>query len=42
MSTAAKADGRWDAAYAGGKDAQVPQDFLDALTPRSRADATRP
>jgi uncharacterized protein YdeI (YjbR/CyaY-like superfamily) len=30
---AAKADGRWDAAYAGGKDAQVPQDFLDALTP---------
>lgn len=29
---AAKADGRWDAAYAGGKDAQVPQDFLDALT----------
>ncbi|RYI22859.1 MAG: hypothetical protein EON48_07940 [Acetobacteraceae bacterium] len=32
---AAKADGRWDAAYAGGKDAQVPQDFLDALTPRA-------
>lgn len=30
---AAKADGRWDAAYAGAKDAQVPQDFLDALTP---------
>lgn len=30
---AAKADGRWDVAYAGGKDAQVPQDFLDALTP---------
>ncbi len=30
---AAKADGRWDAAYAGGKDAQVPKDFLDALTP---------
>lgn len=29
---AAKADGRWDAAYAGGKDAEVPQDFLDALT----------
>lgn len=29
---AAKADGRWDVAYAGGKDAQVPQDFLDALT----------
>jgi uncharacterized protein YdeI (YjbR/CyaY-like superfamily) len=32
---AAKADGRWDAAYAGGKDAQVPQDFLDALTPEA-------
>jgi uncharacterized protein YdeI (YjbR/CyaY-like superfamily) len=31
----AKADGRWDAAYAGGKDAQVPQDFLDALTPEA-------
>ena len=31
----AKADGRWDAAYAGGKDAQVPQDFLDALTPKA-------
>jgi uncharacterized protein YdeI (YjbR/CyaY-like superfamily) len=30
---AAKADGRWDAAYAGGKHAEVPQDFLDALTP---------
>jgi uncharacterized protein YdeI (YjbR/CyaY-like superfamily) len=27
---AAKADGRWDAAYAG-KDFEVPQDFLDAL-----------
>ena len=34
---AAKADGRWDAAYAGGKDAQVPQDFLDALTPAAAA-----
>ena len=32
---AAKADGRWDAAYAGGKDAEVPQDFLDALTPEA-------
>jgi uncharacterized protein YdeI (YjbR/CyaY-like superfamily) len=32
---AAKADGRWDAAYAGGRDAQVPQDFLDALTPKA-------
>ena len=29
---AAKADGRWDAAYAGSKDAEVPQDFIDALT----------
>lgn len=28
---AAKADGRWDAAYAG-KDFEVPRDFLDALT----------
>lgn len=34
---AAKADGRWDAAYAGGKDAKVPQDFLDALTPKAAA-----
>ncbi len=34
---AAKADGRWDAAYAGGNDAQVPQDFLDALTPAAAA-----
>lgn len=34
---AAKADGRWGAAYAGGKDAQVPQDFLDALTPAATA-----
>lgn len=34
---AAKADGRWDAAYAGGKEAQVPQDFLDALTPAAAA-----
>jgi uncharacterized protein YdeI (YjbR/CyaY-like superfamily) len=34
---AAKADGRWEAAYAGGKDAQVPQDFLDALTPAAAA-----
>ena len=32
---AAKADGRWDAAYAGGKNAQVPQDFLNALTPEA-------
>lgn len=38
--TAAKADGRWDAAYAGGKDAQVPQDFLDALTRNPKAAET--
>lgn len=30
---AAKIDGRWNAAYAGGTEAQVPRDFLDALTP---------
>jgi uncharacterized protein YdeI (YjbR/CyaY-like superfamily) len=34
---AAKADGRWDTAYAGGKDAQVPQDFLDALARNQQA-----
>lgn len=28
---AAKRDGRWDAAYSGGKTAEIPQDFLDAL-----------
>ena len=28
---AAKADGRWGAAYAGGKDAEAPQYFIDAL-----------
>jgi uncharacterized protein YdeI (YjbR/CyaY-like superfamily) len=33
---AAKADGRWDAAYAG-KDFKVPQDFLDALATASDA-----
>lgn len=32
---AAKADGRWDAAYAGSREAEVPQDFLDALTPEA-------
>jgi uncharacterized protein YdeI (YjbR/CyaY-like superfamily) len=32
---AAKADGRWEAAYSGGRAAQVPQDFLDALTPEA-------
>lgn len=29
--TAAKANGRWDTAYFGGKGAQLPQDFLDAV-----------
>jgi uncharacterized protein YdeI (YjbR/CyaY-like superfamily) len=33
---AARADGRWDAAYAG-KDFKVPQDFLDALAAASDA-----
>lgn len=28
---AAKADGRWEKAYAGQKDAQLPEDFLEAL-----------
>lgn len=28
---AAKANGRWDAAYAGSSDMSIPQDFLDAL-----------
>ena len=28
---AAQADGRWDLAYSGGKSAEVPQDFLEAL-----------
>ena len=28
---AAKADGRWDAAYAGSKDAETPADFMAAL-----------
>jgi len=36
---AAKSDGRWDAAYAGGKDAEVPQDFLDALAQNPKAAA---
>ncbi|MGH1369763.1 MAG: YdeI/OmpD-associated family protein [Maritimibacter sp.] len=36
---AAKADGRWDAAYAGGADFEIPKDFLDALdkSPKARA-----
>lgn len=36
---AAKADGRWDRAYAGPKDAQVPQDFADALAANPAAEA---
>ena len=27
----AKADGRWDSAYAGQADMEIPRDFLDAL-----------
>jgi uncharacterized protein YdeI (YjbR/CyaY-like superfamily) len=37
--TAAQADGRWDAAYAGGKDAVVPADFLAALALNPQAQA---
>ncbi|WP_295074471.1 YdeI family protein [Tabrizicola sp.] len=37
---AAKADGRWDNAYAGGKTAQVPADFLAALEGNPAAKAT--
>jgi uncharacterized protein YdeI (YjbR/CyaY-like superfamily) len=37
--TAAKANGRWDAAYAGGKDAVVPADFLAALALNPQAQA---
>jgi uncharacterized protein YdeI (YjbR/CyaY-like superfamily) len=29
--TAAKANGRWETAYSGGKGAELPQDFLDAV-----------
>jgi uncharacterized protein YdeI (YjbR/CyaY-like superfamily) len=36
---AAQANGRWDAAYAGGKDAQVPADFLAALALNTQAQA---
>ncbi len=38
--TAAKADGRWEAAYAGGKDAALPQDFLDAVAQDPTAQTT--
>jgi uncharacterized protein YdeI (YjbR/CyaY-like superfamily) len=33
----AKEDGRWEAAYAGQADAQVPEDLADALTANPRA-----
>ncbi|UPO76976.1 YdeI/OmpD-associated family protein [Arthrobacter sp. Helios] len=33
----AKADGRWDAAYAGPADTEVPQDLLDAIAADPRA-----
>lgn len=36
---AAKADGRWDAAYAGPATMTIPQDFLDALESRPEAKA---
>lgn len=36
---AAKADGRWDAAYAPPSAIEVPEDLLDALKQNSRADA---
>ncbi|WP_262032050.1 YdeI/OmpD-associated family protein [Microvirga sp. Mcv34] len=34
---AAKADGRWDKAYAGSAAMAIPQDFLDALATRPKA-----
>ena len=37
---AARADGRWDAAYAGPKDLVIPEDFLAELEARPRAKAT--
>ncbi|WP_040639352.1 YdeI/OmpD-associated family protein [Microvirga lotononidis] len=36
---AAKADGRWDKAYAGSATMTIPQDFLDALEARPKAKA---
>lgn len=36
---AAKADGRWERAYEGPKDVQVPQDFADALAANPVAEA---
>lgn len=38
--TAARADGRWEAAYAGGKGAEVPADFLAAVGQDNVAEAT--
>lgn len=37
---AAKADGRWEASYAGAKDLVIPEDFLAALETRPVAKAT--
>lgn len=37
---AARADGRWDAAYEGGKTGEIPQDFLDLLDADPAAKAT--
>ena len=37
---AARADGRWDAAYSGGKTSEIPQDFLDLVAQDIAALAT--
>ena len=37
---AARADGRWDAAYAASSEMEIPQDFLDALRKDKKAKAT--
>ncbi|RFS21841.1 bacteriocin-protection protein, YdeI/OmpD-associated family [Chitinophaga silvatica] len=36
---AAKADGRWEKAYASGKNAEIPEDFLNALKKNKKAKA---
>jgi uncharacterized protein YdeI (YjbR/CyaY-like superfamily) len=36
---AARADGRWETAYAGSADMGIPQDLLDALAAMPEADA---
>lgn len=36
---AAKADGRWDAAYAASRDATIPEDFMTALNKNKKAKA---